>query len=291
MKPNSDLHKLLGTGDWSTEPVDGAGSPGRSWIAADGDRRLFLKQGVNVELLRGLAAVDVAPSIVAARGDLVAQELISGASPSARWIDEHIESVVADVSRYQAVAALRDLVPALSRTDCVRVLSARLPATGEQRLQAAFKWIASQPLDEAVGDPTLTHGDLNASNLLVTRDGALYLIDWEDAHTSDPMRDIGPLLWWYVRPARWDSVLGSGAYGDGGSAHNRVFWWAAARSIDVALWALERGDFIWPSVSRGTLRRLRVGWPIRAPGGSRSRTLTDGVVRQERQQCRRDRNN
>jgi aminoglycoside phosphotransferase (APT) family kinase protein len=50
-------------------------------------------------------------------------------------------------------------------------------------------------------------GDPDAENLMRQGDAALYLIDWDEARVSDPARDIGQVLWWYVRPERWGKAL------------------------------------------------------------------------------------
>ncbi len=209
-----DITQLLGPGDWSVLAADGEGSGGRAWIATNGQRMLFVKSSVNAELLRVVADLGVAPRVVASRdiesGSIVAQEFIEGMSPDERWVDEHIERVVQLMRSFQGDSA----VPGLS----------------------------IHPESEAgPGELVLTHGDPNTSNFILDRDGRLFLLDWDDACLSDPMRDIGPLLWWYVRPDRWSTALDAAELGDG-HAHGSVYRWAAIRSFEVAEWLASQGN-------------------------------------------------
>ena len=54
---------------------------------------------------------------------------------------------------------------------------------------------AREGLRPDVRTPSLTHGDFNASNLLVDSHGRLTaVLDWEFAHAGDPLMDLGNLL-------------------------------------------------------------------------------------------------
>jgi thiamine kinase-like enzyme len=77
-----------------------------------------------------------------------------------------------------------------------------------------------------------THGDPNATNFMTTEVG-LWLVDWDDLRRSDPMRDIGQLAWWYLDESDWTAFIG--AAGQPVDAVERVHWWAAAESLDVAI--------------------------------------------------------
>ena len=66
--------------------------------------------------------------------------------------------------------------------------------------------------------------DPNTRNLLLT-DERLLLIDWDGILLSDPMRDVGLLLWWYVSQHHWpDFFQGYGsAMDDQGLAVKRAY--------------------------------------------------------------------
>jgi aminoglycoside phosphotransferase (APT) family kinase protein len=65
-------------------------------------------------------------------------------------------------------------------------------ATGWPRpvFELALRWLADRcPPPPAV--PRLVHGDFRNGNLIVGPDGVRAVLDWEIAHVSDPMEDLG----------------------------------------------------------------------------------------------------
>ncbi len=63
-------------------------------------------------------------------------------------------------------------------------------------------------------------------------------MDWDGITLSDPLRDIGLILWWFVPPERWEAMFRRFWLPDAASAAaiDRIFWWAAVTSLRVALW-------------------------------------------------------
>ncbi|GHO95460.1 hypothetical protein KSF_055080 [Reticulibacter mediterranei] len=51
-----------------------------------------------------------------------------------------------------------------------------------------------------------SHCDPNPGNVLATPTTA-YLIDWDQLHLSDPVRDIAQVLWWQYPLSEWDELL------------------------------------------------------------------------------------
>jgi len=80
-----------------------------------------------------------------------------------------------------------------------------------------------------------THGDPNRKNFLLLNE-QLFMVDWDELIVSDPMRDTGPFLWWHASPQTWGEFFDS--YGDplDNPKLDRLYWWAARQSLQVALW-------------------------------------------------------
>lgn len=87
-----------------------------------------------------------------------------------------------------------------------------------------------------------SHTDPNNSNFLVTVN-TVYLIDWDGVALSDPMRDPGLILWWYVPEDRWPEAFAHLGIPESDPQRDlsRVYWWAAVTSLKVALW-IDRHD-------------------------------------------------
>jgi aminoglycoside phosphotransferase (APT) family kinase protein len=76
--------------------------------------------------------------------------------------------------------------------------------------EVAFRWLDQHRPAEAT--PTLVHGDFRLGNLIIDPAGLAAVIDWELAHVSQPMEDLG---WLCVRAWRFGSslpVAGIGSY-------------------------------------------------------------------------------
>lgn len=102
-----------------------------------------------------------------------------------------------------------------------------------EKLKAQSKRLQAVPL-------VPVHPDPNTKNILLTND-SLLMVDWDDIQLSDPMRDAGQLLWWYVAQHQWHEFFE--AYGvmmDDGLVE-RIYWWAARTSFAIALWHVEHG--------------------------------------------------
>src|SRR6185312_2687144 len=78
----------------------------------------------------------------------------------------------------------------------------------------------------------------NTRNMLLT-DEMFLLVDWDGILLSDPMRDVGLLLWWYISQRRWPDFFQSYGTSLDEASVDRIFWWAARTSFAVALWLAE----------------------------------------------------
>ncbi|MGK2739748.1 phosphotransferase family protein [Tepidicaulis sp. LMO-SS28] len=67
--------------------------------------------------------------------------------------------------------------------------------------ELAFKWLRSNL--PAEGRTTLVHGDFRHGNLIIGPDGVRAVLDWEIAHTGDPMEDMG---WICVNSWRFGNI-------------------------------------------------------------------------------------
>lgn len=67
--------------------------------------------------------------------------------------------------------------------------------------ELAFKWLRDNVPDE--DRTTLVHGDFRNGNLMIGEDGVRAVLDWELAHTGDPMEDLG---WICVNSWRFGNI-------------------------------------------------------------------------------------
>ena len=240
----------LGGGLWRAVRA-ARGSSGRSFLVSNATRRLFVKLEVRVDLLHRLGEIGVAPPVVAS-GELagrafVVQELSVGRRPSRAWFGRRLDELADLMGSYQRDAALRPLLEdhAVTAVQYGRYLALRAARQTRDENAAAFVAVGTRvgqlPLSVQTDELAPTHGDPNTENFLVGRAGT-HLVDWDDAALMDPMRDIGQLLWWYVPPEAWPRFFDRYGIEDDPALRDRLYWWVAAESLDVALRLDDAGD-------------------------------------------------
>jgi aminoglycoside phosphotransferase (APT) family kinase protein len=104
---------------------------------------------------------------------------------------------------------------------------------------------------------TLVHGDFRHGNLIIGPDGVRAVLDWELAHTGDPMEDLG---WICVNSWRFGEIdKPVGGFG----SREELFagYEAAGRRVDasrVNFWEV-MGTLRWGVMCCGMMQRFRLG--------------------------------
>jgi len=122
--------------------------------------------------------------------------------------------------------------------------------------ELALRWLRDRdpgPSDEV----TLVHGDFRHGNLIIGPDGLRAVLDWELAHTGDPMEDLG---WICVNSWRFGEIdKPVGGFG----TREELFagYEAAGRRVDpdrVKFWEV-MGTLRWGVMCCGMMQRFRSG--------------------------------
>jgi aminoglycoside phosphotransferase (APT) family kinase protein len=122
--------------------------------------------------------------------------------------------------------------------------------------ELALRWLRDRdpgPSEEV----TLVHGDFRHGNLIIGPDGVRAVLDWELAHTGDPMEDLG---WVCVNSWRFGGIdKPVGGFG----SREELFagYEAAGRRVDserVKFWEV-MGTLRWGVMCCGMMQRFRTG--------------------------------
>jgi aminoglycoside phosphotransferase (APT) family kinase protein len=122
--------------------------------------------------------------------------------------------------------------------------------------ELALRWLRDHdpgPSEEV----TLVHGDFRHGNLIIGPDGVRAVLDWELAHTGDPMEDLG---WVCVNSWRFGEIDNPvGGFG----SREQLFagYEAAGRRVDpirVKFWEV-MGTLRWGVMCCGMMQRFRTG--------------------------------
>ncbi len=239
--------------DWIvSQPADGQHKA--SYIAQSEEQRVFIKFNAPIDALQRLGEIEAAPRVLASGiyhdTTYVVQEYIAGRYPDRQWFANHLPFLATFIRRYHFDHQLTLL---LSKTmtanyhDHIALEIAKLE-TQFKSLHAGVSYApeVASAFDELKHQaPKLqpvkcvpVHPDPNTKNILLIEE-KLLMVDWDDLLLSDPMRDTGLLLWWYVSQQKWPVFFQ--AYGLPLDEYliDRIYWWAARTSFAIALWHVE----------------------------------------------------
>jgi len=227
-------------------------------VTADEDARLMIaavKGGVPAPIVRAILETSdgMGPGYITER--------VAGETLATRILREDQYAKARGIMAQQCgriLASIHNIdlatVPFLKRQDAAEMVAAHykiidfydfhLPA-----LEWGLKWAAENA--PANARHTVVHGDFRHGNLIVGEDGIRCLLDWEIAHSGDPMEDLG---WVCVKTWRFGGpkpVGGFGAREDLFAAYEKasgqrvdpkqVRWWEAWGSVKWAIGCLRMG--------------------------------------------------
>lgn len=138
-------------------------------------------------------------------------------------------------------------------------LKAAYKKDGQPRpvFDVAFRWLEERAPAEA-NHKTLVHGDFRHGNLMVGPDGLRAVLDWELAHTGDPMEDLG---WVCVNSWRFGNI--DKPVGGFGEVADLADGYRAAGGGDVDLDRIKYwetfGSLRWGVMCLGMLARFASG--------------------------------
>jgi aminoglycoside phosphotransferase (APT) family kinase protein len=122
--------------------------------------------------------------------------------------------------------------------------------------ELALRWLRDRDPGPSP-EVTLVHGDFRHGNLIIGPDGLRAVLDWELAHTGDPMEDLG---WVCVNSWRFGEIdKPVGGFG----TREELFagYEAAGRRVDaerVKFWEV-MGTLRWGVMCCGMMQRFRIG--------------------------------
>ncbi len=247
------LQKQFHIASWDIErPKDGMQKS--CYVARCGERKVFVKFDVPIEPHQRLGEIGVAPSVLASGivegRTYVVQEYVVGEYADWRWFAEHLPLLAMYIRRYHVDAQLAALLAKDARTtDYAELIELDVIELEAQLLlfpvdilhgpevTATFEMLKAQAKGLQQVELVPIHADPNTKNILLVGE-TLLMVDWDDMRLSDPMQDVGLLLWWYVAKGQWPEFFDSYGLTMDEPLEERIFWWAARTSLAIALWCV-----------------------------------------------------
>ena len=216
---------------------------------AENDRcKLVVKFDADTPALHRLAEIGVTPPLLGmgtyeGRSYFI-QTFVEGVNPDRGWFAQDIALLARFIRIYHNDKELAEILSAShiqSYTDHIRqevtmlqraIAAASFDMFKTNQFCQAFASFSDQAKQLEPVQLVPIHADPSPVNIIVAKN-MMTMIDWDDVMLSDPMRDIGLVLWWYLPPCTWQTFCDTyGMFLD----RDRLFWWVAKRSVELALW-------------------------------------------------------
>jgi len=245
------LLQVFGPGDWAIEKPQN-GRRKECYIASSRNRKVFVKFDVPIKSLQRLSDAGFAPRVLASGSyqgvPYVIQEFLDGVHPDRDWIVAHVGEVANLMKAYHEDAQLTEILAeegSLEYRDRLNQDLDQLAMTVERPesavpLRAQFAQLKEMAADFDAVELAPVHNEPNTGNMLV-RQEKLMFIDWDEVLLSDPMRDVGVFLWWYVPLTQWKEFFQRYGAALTSQQEAKIYWFAARASLVIYLWRMEHG--------------------------------------------------
>ncbi|MFH0863500.1 MAG: phosphotransferase [Candidatus Gottesmanbacteria bacterium] len=249
-KAQTILQNTFPETNWTLEkPKDGLRK--ECYIAKSSNKYLFIKFDVPVNLLKRLGEIGVAPRVLFDGNfngiSYVIQEFIDGQYPDRKWIKQNLSKLADLIKTYHGDQTLKSFLSQKNTTDFTNHIEKNLKEIEEKVYLLKDEELISdfgklKEISKKLISTSLVpvHTEPNIKNILVGKN-RFVIIDWDEITLSDPVRDIGLLLWWYVPKTQWQDFFDSYGMVISEDIKDNIYWWAAKSSLAIALWNLERG--------------------------------------------------
>jgi len=216
------LHQHIEQTNWHIATPQRGFSLDKSFIGVSVHKKVFVKLGVDNRVIQLLSDANITPSYLAGgtfhETTIAIQEYVTAVHPGRAWYATHMETLAQLFHKLQGLTSLQHYLPHVEdesyQTLFVTYINqvkyefnkAPLHHESKKIIEGLIKQY-DEHLTLISGEGlTLTHGDPNSGNILITAT-TTYLTDWETLHLSDPIHDIAHLLWWMYRQSQWNPLL------------------------------------------------------------------------------------
>lgn len=201
--------------NWQLQPI--VSDTGNTFIGINGTEKVFIKRNSS-PFLAALSQEGITPKLVWTRrsssGDVfTAQEWLEGKVLEAREIGRRLD-VIQILHHVHHSESLKGMLRRVggeeaSPIDLLRQYSQELPMDLQNNhyLSGIFRFLEDHLPDFFPEDYCACHGDVTHHNWMESKEGRLYLVDWDTPVLADPMRDVAVLLGRYVAMSNWEIWL------------------------------------------------------------------------------------
>lgn len=242
------------------------GSTGEAYYAQGDRKRLFLKRNSS-PFIAVLSAQGIVPKLVWTKrlenGDVItAQEWLEGRELTPEEMRH--PKVAMLLSKIHHSTELYDMFIRIDKdpiqprqvyADCKNKLNSNVSSI---EVKKALYWMEEMLslVEDSPARQVVCHCDMNHNNWLLSKDGQLYLIDWDNAKIGDPAIDIGMLLYNYIPENEWDQWLESYGINNNENLLKRMYWYLMVELVKNHEQATMQGEYKEAEQFNDELKRL-----------------------------------
>lgn len=239
------LNDHVGKGLWQLKDSP-YGNSKTSYIGVCKDKKVFIKLVSSNEALKRLSTLGIAPKVLYADRYIIIQEFVEGIHPTLGWISNNYKNFSSLIKRYHSDEVLKSILQENKSSNYEVILVSFLQelrdweqqvdnfSENKEAKQHLEKLIDGKPTN--IADPSVPiHADPNITNFILCKE-EIFIVDWDDIHLSDPMRDIGQFLWNYVSQDKWEVFFNMYGLKLTSERKYRLFWWISIMKLFVGFW-------------------------------------------------------
>lgn len=242
------LEHLLGEG-WQV--ISAGGATGEAYYAQHGEEKLFLKRNSS-PFLAVLSAEGIVPKLLWTRrlenGDVItAQRWVNGRElKSFEMKEELVAQLLSKIHRSKELLDMFKRIGnnPLTPSSIVNELNERLRenALDIAIINDAVAYLKKEIIEVQPDQYVVCHCDINHNNWVLSKEGDLFLIDWDGAMVADPALDLGLLLYWYIPRNDWKQWLAKYGVMLTEDLRKRMHWYVISQTIYAILWHKQRNE-------------------------------------------------
>ena len=211
----------------------------------------FIKKNTT-PLIATLSAEGIVPRLrwtkTMNNGDvLIAQDFEKGKTLSTEeMVDRRIPAILKKLHNSKKLRRLMQIQGYVERTPEKSLENLKILITDELRrnvnITDALLFLENNVPDSNV-EYAPCHADVHKNNWLLSDNGRLFLVDWEECILGDPAIDISFILYKYIPQEEWSSWLEE--YGEKPTLkyRNRLKWYITLQTVIMISWYYDKRQF------------------------------------------------
>lgn len=220
--------------DWHLQPIEG--DTGKTYMGIRASEKVFIKTNSS-PFLAALSREGITPKLVwtkrTGNGDvLTAQEWLEGTVLNPQEMGGRLD-IIRILHHLHHSDSLKNMLAKVGGKEmsaftilCMYAKDLPSELNLNHYLQRVFRYLEDHLPELAKEDYRACHGDPTNQNWLFSKEGRLYLVDWDSTMLADPAVDLGIILGRYVPILGWSTWLNTYGLSESAEMLEKIHWYS-----------------------------------------------------------------